>query len=99
MQQYHRESGKWSLTDPNLYCDECVAIYFSQDKLFDSKPLILDLKALSQVSRPVAVKKIGWLTSRKKWEFTQLNSKFWRAKLWNALYWWRGELKRLEAIG
>jgi len=95
--KYHRESGKWSLIDPNLYCDECTAVWVGNtERLFENQPLLINFRSLAgQFTPQQATAKIGWLTSRKKWEYTQLNTKFWRDKLWNALYWWRGELNRV----
>lgn len=98
-EKYHKESGNKSLVDPQALCDTCFIEWEAAAPLFPDKPLIINLKKLAAMRQLNAVKKIGYLTSKKKWESNHLSTSFWRDKIWNALYWHRGELKRIATNG
>ena len=93
--KFYRDIGKEAILDAELLCADCRREMGRDERpIFQNRPNWLDFKEFTEVyTHERQMRKMGYLTSKDRWESNVLHAKHWRDRLWHLRFWWQGETR------
>jgi len=89
--RYHIESGRFSLINPMIVCDNCIQLFRDSNLLLEHQPVIVPFQILAKWDD-----RLMGITSKKQWEFSVFRNKFWRKRLFRIRYIWKNPPKNKD---
>lgn len=89
---YHRESGRYSYSDPGILCYDCWRLFQGRETMFERQPVFITFNQIASMAQA----KIGAILSGKGLESNQMSNEFWRAKVWRVWAYVSGKTSRIR---
>lgn len=83
-EKYHLESGRTSLINPSLICDNCKPLFLNCNILLENRPRLVPFEVLAKWDN-----RLMGLTSKSRWEFSCFRSPYFRKKLFRIRFIWK----------
>lgn len=88
-EKYHPESGKTSLVNPSIICDNCKPLFLNCNILLENRPRLVSFDVIANQWDA----RLMGLTSRKRYEFTCFASPYFKKKLQRIRFVWKNGKK------